>query len=176
MNRALILGALASAGLAGAACADVLNIDISGWATFGGYGNTGNNSVTITLPVGSTIDSASVSNFSATANGASYQSEITLSLNDGPTGDYWDMAPGTTNAPGSFSGNFVWGVAPSAGGAFTLTTGSLFVTAYEGFTDGELPDGNIHTGFITINYTVPTPGAAALMGMGLIASARRRRA
>ncbi|MCW5768970.1 MAG: hypothetical protein KIT19_09820 [Phycisphaeraceae bacterium] len=172
------LAVLAASGMALAASADVLVVDITGWRTFAGYGNVNNSSITIPLPAGSTIDSASYEiNFDA-ING-SWRSELVLSLNDGLVGAFFDHAPSTLGSGGNFVGSGNFGSLPGAwaGGPFVLTTGSLFVTAFETFDDGgaSVQDARINSGRIVINYTpIPAPGSLALLGLAGLAARRRR--
>ncbi len=153
-------------------------------ATFnavGGYGAVGNSNITISLPVGSTIDSISYTGLEFTALGLSWRSELALSVNDSfaGVGGFWDFNPGTgLNSPGSFgpaSGTF-----PSPGlfgsGPFTLTTGNLYIETYDTFNDTGI-DATISAGTLIITYTeIPTPAAASLLGLAGLVAARRRRA
>lgn len=174
MKKALALIALA--GIASAASADVLVVDITGWQAFGGYG-TGNSNVTINLPAGSTIDDASY-NVNWTAPSPSWSGELVLSLNDSIAfiGGYWDAAPGIGGGPGSESGSGNFNDAPGGvdGGPFTLTTGQLYIEIYDLFTDAGVNQ-VINSGTITITYTpIPAPGALALLGLAGLATRRRR--
>lgn len=176
MKKALAI--LAVSGLALAASADVLVVDITGWSTYGGYGSALNSNTTINLPAGSTIDSASYEvNF--TALGASWRSEFTLSLNDSPVGAFFDHRPSTTSSAGNFVGSGNFGSAPGnwIGGPFTLTTGQLYVEVYESFDDGgaSVKDATVNSGRIVVNYTpIPAPGSLALLGLAGFAARRRR--
>jgi hypothetical protein len=172
------LAVLAASGMALAASADTLVLDITGWATFAGYGHPNNSSSNIALPVGTTIDSASyVVDF--TAEGFSWRSEFVLSLNDGPVGAFFDHAPGFgIDTSGNFVGSGNFGSPPGgwAGGPFVLTTGDLFITVYETFDDGgtSTRDAIVNSGRIVVNYTIPAPGSLALLGLAGLAARRRR--
>ncbi|MBX3384687.1 MAG: VPLPA-CTERM sorting domain-containing protein [Phycisphaeraceae bacterium] len=169
------LALLAAAGMASAASAAVLNVDLAGWQAEGGYLNPGNTSLIVSLPIGTTIDSISfVIDFDAL--GESWRSELVLSVNDSTTGDFWDFNPGVgINSPGNFvgAGNFP-DPALFGSGPFTLTTGDLFITVYESFNDAGI-DSVINSGTLTINYTVPTPATAGMLALGGLFAARRRR-
>jgi hypothetical protein len=170
-----IFGMLAAAGLVSSASAAVLNIDLAGWQTDGGYLNPGNTSLIVSLPIGTTIDSISF-DIDFDSLGSSWQSEFVISVNDSTTGDFWDFNPAVgINSPGNFVGA---GAFPDPGlfgsGPFTLTTGDLFITVYESFNDAGI-DAVVNSGTLTINYTVPTPATAGMLAMGGLFAARRRR-
>lgn len=177
MRKFLALGLVAFA--ASIASADVLDIPIAGWQTWGAYLAPGNTTTNIALPVGSTIDAAEFIDVSFTALGFSYGSEFTLSLNDSAAAPgFWDSGVVDPNAPGAYgpvSGAFdnpgVFGSGP-----FTLTTGDLFVTVYETFNDGgnATQDAQVHGGLIRVHYTVPEPTSMALLGLSALALLRRR--
>jgi hypothetical protein len=173
--------AVLALGLAAAAAnAATVSVNLAGFSALGGYGATGNSSVTLSLPAGSTIDAISFEGLEFTALGDSWQRELVLSLNDSPAGvgGFWDFNPGVgILSPGTFgpaSGSF-----PTAGlfgsGPFTLTTGSLYIEVYDTFNDPGI-DATISTGTLIITYTeIPTPAAASLLGLGGLVAARRRR-
>ena len=177
MRRFMALGILAVA--ASIASADVLDIPISGWQTWGGYLAPGNTFANYALPVGSTIDAAEFIDVTFEALGFSYGSEFTLSLNDSAAAPgFWDSGVVDPNAPGVYgpvSGAFdnpgVFGSGP-----FTLTTGDLFVTVYETFNDGgdATQDAQVSSGLIRVTYTVPEPTSLALLGISALALLRRR--
>jgi hypothetical protein len=174
------IAALALAALAGTAHADFVTIDLAGWQTAGGYLNAGNTSATISIPVGSQITGVSYEDLEFTTQNGSFLNEFVISVNDGTAGAFWDSLVSTTNAGGTFgpaSAAFVDGGPLAAGGPFTTTT-DLFVTVYETFNDaGNAVDAVVASGVLTITYTaIPTPGAMALLGLGGLAAARRRRA
>ncbi|CAN5672454.1 hypothetical protein BH11PLA1_BH11PLA1_19090 [soil metagenome] len=175
---ALVPFALAAAG----ASADTVVVDVSGWNSFGSYGNALNTSVNISVPVGAMITEISYGGVSYATLGFSYVNELTFSVNDGPVGAFWDGVLDGTNGSGSVSNaNGLFSTLPGAqvgGGPFTSLTGSLFVTVYEQFDDAGATgqDAAVSAGLLTITYSVPTPGAAALLGLGGLVATRRRRA
>lgn len=173
MKKALAV--LAVSGLAVAASADILVIDISGWTANGGY-LAGNSNATFNLGVGTTIDNASY-NVNWTAPSPSWSGELVLSLNDSTIGSFWDAAPGVGGGPGSESGSGPFAGAPGGfiGGPFILTTGQLYVEIYDSFNDAGVDQIMGPGSTITVEYTpIPAPGALALLGVAGLVSRRRR--
>ena len=178
MKKALAV--LAVSGLAVAASADILVVDISGWSAVGGYAAAGNSFANFNLGVGTTIDAASY-NVNWTAPSPSWSGELVLSLNDSIAfvGGFWDAAPGVGGAPGSESGSGPFNGAPGgvAGGPFVLTTGDLYVEIYDTFNDAGVDQIMGPGSTITIEYTrIPAPGALALLGVAGLVGIRRKRA
>ena len=176
MKKALAV--LAVSGLAVAASADILVIDISGWVADGGYASGLSTSANYNLGVGTTIDAASY-NVNWTAPSPSWSGELVLSLNDSIAfvGGFWDAAPGVGGGPGAEAGSGPFGAAPGgvAGGPFVLTTGDLYVEIYDTFNDAGIDQIMGPGSTITIEYTpVPAPGALALLGVAGLAARRRR--
>lgn len=175
MKKLAVLAILAAAG---AAQADTLDIDMSGWQTWGGYLDAGNSSAVINLPIGTTIDHVEFIDLNFETIGVSWLTEFTLSLNDSELAvDFWDYFPSLDENSGVFSGSgsFTDNLDQSIGGPFTMTTDQLFVTVYESWNDAG-QDAQVNSGTLRIHYTVPAPGAAALLGLGGLVAARRRRA
>lgn len=173
MKKALAI--LAVSGLAVAASADVLVVNITGWTADGGYQSGFNSTADFNLGVGTTIDDASF-NVTWTAPGASWRSELALSLNDDLFGAFYDTFPSATDSPGSQSAaaNFAGSLGGFIGGPFTLTSGILHVEIYDIFNDSGT-DQRIDSGTITVTYTpVPAPGSVALLGLAGFAARRRR--
>ncbi len=173
MKKALAV--LAVSGLAVAASADVLVINVTGWIADGGYQSGLNSVADYNLGVGTTIDSASF-DISWTAPSPSWRSELVLSLNDDLFGDFWDTLPSVDDLSGSETQAASWdgSLGGFIGGPFTLTSGILHVEIYDIFNDAGV-DQRIDGGIFTINYTpVPAPGAMALLGLAGFAARRRR--
>lgn len=189
------LAALLAAVAVAPAQAETLVINLAGWQSFGDFGNPDNTSRFFTLPAGSTVTGFSYSGLTFTSFGASYQSELVLSVNNftgAPTtiDDYLDWAPSDIDSPGTFGpASGTWNGATGLAGPFgegaPFTVGggtdNLWVTVYESFPDDELPDATISAGTLTITYTAPIPEPATygLMALGLIgvaAVAKRRQA
>lgn len=80
-------------------------------------------------------------------------------------GSVWnDGDGGTAPLPGDTHESIDWFSGPYAAGSWTLTVEDAWDTA----DDGAL-------GSLGVNYTVPAPGAVALLGLGGLAAIRRRR-
>lgn len=180
----VLFGVVAAAGLAGSAMADVAVVNFSNWYTYGGFGHVDNGSTSVNVPVGSTITSATIS-MSGTGHGDSVGYDLVLSLNDSSSrAAFWDLHPSNiTTTRVSYNGVHTWGTntvsgfgAVTDGSAFTVNSGVIFITAYDANYGSEDPDNTIYNATITINYTVPAPAAGALMGVGMLIAARRRRA
>jgi PEP-CTERM motif len=193
LKPSLLAVALAAAA-AVPAHADTLVVNLAGWSTFGEFGAPDNTSAYFTLPAGSSVTGFSYTNLTFTSFGASFQSELVLSLNNftgAPTtiDDYLDWSPSVTNATGTFGpASGTWNGATGqpgpfgSGAAFTVGGGTdnLWVTVYEAFGDDELPDATISAGTLTISFTppIPEPATYGLMALGLLGvagAARRRR-
>lgn len=175
-----LLALVAFAGLAGAAQADSLFIDLSGWQSSNGYGGSGNTNLTISLPAGTEIKNIFYTNLAFATQGDSWLRELVISVNDSfaGVGGFWDHNPSNTAAGGVFGP--AAGAFPDPGlfasGPFTMSTNQLYIETYERFTDPGV-NAIISSGTLEIVYTlVPTPGAAALLGLGGLMAARRRRA
>lgn len=168
--------------------ADFVDIDITGWSTFGGYDLPGgiNSGTTVNIGAASTVTSVEYFDVTFETLNGSWGSELTLSVNDDDGfGAYLDWRPDVTNAPGIFgplSGTF--GTPPGVDGPFGLGTlsvtnsGSLWITAYESFDDGgvDVQDALITGGTIRINFVpIPEPSSMACLGIAAIALIARRR-
>lgn len=175
MKKALAV--LAVSGLAVAASADVLVIDISGWTAIGGYA-AGNSNQSFNLGAGTTIDNAEY-DVNWTSPSPSWRSELVLSLNDtiNFTNGFWDAIPSIDDSSGAGSGAGPFGSAPGGNGIgpFTLSTGELYVEIYDSFDDAGTDQIMGPGSTITVYYTpVPAPGAMALLGLAGFAARRRR--
>ena len=169
---------LASSGLS--AKAAYLDIDITGWQTYGPFGSVNNSEVFVNLGAGTQITGFDFSNLSFTAISPSWRSEFILSVNDSAGANYLDFRPSLDDSPGTFgpvSGSWAPLVDQGYGGAFNLAPdGILWVTVYESFNDAIDPDAVVNSGSLRIYYTVPEPGTAGLLGLfGLCAAWRWRK-
>ncbi len=163
--------------LSAGASADLLVIDLAGWQAESGFGGALNTNASFNFPIGTTIDNAEYVDLTYTAQGASWQSELVLSLNDDIGGDFWDSGiAGTVGAPGAVgpvSGPFA-NPGLFASGPFSLTTGTLYVETYDTFNDAGV-DQVIASGSLHVHYTIPEPATAGLLGAGALLLSRRWR-
>jgi len=172
--------ALASSSIS--AKADYLDVDITGWHTYGGFGNAGNSQVLINLGAGTQITGYDFNNLSFSAISPSWRSEFILSVNDSSgISSYMDFRPSLDDTSGTFgpvSGSWSLLVDQGYGGPFSLAPdGILWVTVYESFNDSTDPDAVVNSGSLRIYYNaVPEPGTASLLGLfGLCAIWRWRK-
>ena len=153
--------------------ADYLDINITGWQTYGGFGNAGNSQVLINLGAGTQLTGFDFSDLSFTAVSPSWRSEFILSVNDSTGDNFLDFRPSLDDTSGTFgpvSGSWSLLVDQGYGGAFSLAPdGILWVTVYEAFNDSTDPDAVVNSGSLRIYYTaVPEPATASLLGLGLL--------
>jgi len=192
LKTTLLAAALAAAGAMPVHAQNII-IDLADWQTDGGFGDPGNTNVFFTLPAGTIVTGFSYSGLTFTSLGASWQSELVLSVNNTTGGvttidEFLDWAPSLVNDPGLFGPvSGVWqgstGVEGpfGAGAAFTLGGGpdNLWVTVYEDLPDAGI-DAIISAGTLTIFITpIPEPATYGLMALGLMGvavAARRRKA
>lgn len=166
--------------------ASSVTLDLAGWQARGGYGNTGNTGLFVSLPTGATVTSFSYASLAFTTLGDSWLRELVLSVNDAPVPVAWlDWSPSSLAEGGSFGpASGAWGGATGSDGPFgstgpfVATTGTAWVTAYLGYTVP--PVGvDIRQGTLQINYraAVPEPGTVGLAVAALLAltAATRRR-
>lgn len=160
---------LASSGFS--AKAAYLDIDITGWQTYGGFSNAGNSQVLINLGAGTQITGYDFNNLSFTAVSPSWRSEFVLSVNDSSgLSSYMDFIPSLLDSSGSFgpaSGSWSLVANQGFGGPFSLAPdGILWVTVYEAFNDSIDPDAVVNTGSLRVYYNaVPEPATVSLLGL-----------
>lgn len=169
-----LLAVLLFAGWSGIASAGFIDVDLSGWETVGGYFNSSNTSMSIALAPGTKIVGAEYIGLEYESFGASWNSELVLSLNDGASAfpiSFWDtQIAGATGIPGVFGPASADFANPGylTSGPFNLSTGDLYIEVYETFNDaGAGIDARISAGTLRIETTVPTPSVLALFGIGL---------
>jgi hypothetical protein len=167
-----------------------IEVDLTGWETYGGFANQLNTRELIPLSnPGSEplqIVAARWENVSFTSVGASWRSEVFLSLNTSTESSFWDqqLAPGL-GSPGDYTGSGVFGeVGSTIGSPFELLPDNqLLVYVYESFDDAGPTglDAVFTGGTLFVTYTaVPEPSSLALLGALAAAGAgltwqRRRR-
>jgi len=133
------------------------------------------------LASGSSVDINGVGwDLEITANGASWLSETNFFMADANNlldPNAINLTPGEGfDTPGtmSFSSGGVLKLEPE--NILTLSTGMLYLEIYESFDDVANAIDNGVLGTITIQSSVPAPGALAVLGFGGLAASRRRRA
>jgi hypothetical protein len=159
------------------ALADQVDIDLSGWVVSAGFSDAGNSNTTIDIGANSMVTGADWINLQFTPQGASWQSDLVLSLNDSAISAWWDSTVSDVNAGGTYSGSGSFPGPAEDGGPFAvLADGELYVEAYDVFDDEPgAPDALITSGTLRVYYTqVPEPASLGLLGLGTLFLLRRR--
>ncbi len=167
-----------------------IDVVISGWQSFGGFGRPNNTSVTINLDPGTGVTGFDYTNLSFSTDNGSWLSEFTLSVNNVDGSKFLDWSPSSVDDSGTFdpaSGSWDGSSgAPGpfgAGGSFVVADGVLFVTVYDAFDDpfgdtGLQRDALVSSGTLRIFLApIPEPGTYGMMALGLLAvgAAMRKR-
>lgn len=183
MHRArTAMSVLLAASAAHAASLDLQLTDAQSHDSFGTFGNFASVVDVATLAgaaAGTRVDILSISwDLTVTTVVDSWMSDVTLHLDDAdtlfpPSSNAVQIAPAlghNTTGSQSFADGAVLGQ------ALVLSEGRLYLELFESFDDQPGVTEAMVSGRITIDYAVvPTPGALALLGLGLCAPARRRR-
>ena len=198
--KKLFAGAATAALLATAsvsARADFIDVDLTGWETYGDFFAVATNTnVFRSIGAGSEVTGSDYSNLSFTTSNGSWLQEFTISVNNSDASEWLDWAPSLVDDEGTFGpGSGSWGglsggpgIAFGEGAPFITADGDLFITVYESFDDpisgddGLLLDATVTSGNLRIFYTpaavVPEASTYAMMLIGLAglgAVARRRK-
>jgi hypothetical protein len=186
--RLAVAALLSTAGAA--AQADYVDVDLTGWQSFGALFNPNNSSTFVMLGAGAQVTGFEYLGLSFTAVSPSWRSEFTLTVNYDPPNEnisaFMDHSPSTLDSAGVFGpANGAWGSGGgfNDGGPFTVgPNGKVWVVVWETFDDGGPGglDATVNAGMLRIHYTpaIPEPGSMALLAMGLGAvglAVRRRR-
>lgn len=170
---------------AGLAMGETVTLDIAGFQSYDGFG-AAVNQATIFADLGDvTITGLGWDNVvgNGEASGVSWGNEMNMLVGtqDGSTGVNVGFFPNE----GSASAGGLWGPASSGGVidlvaeglSFQTAADGLYIEFYESYDDvsGGV-DAEYNSGIITIEYSVPAPGALALLGLAGLAGRRRRRA
>lgn len=161
-----------------------VDVNITGFQSFGDFGAAGNSEVFLNIGAGSTVTGWDYQNLSFTTAGASYLSEFVISVNNIDGSEFFDAAPSDVEAGGTFgpaSGTWDSAAGGFGGAPFVTADGTVWVTVYELFTDAGL-NATVDSGTLRIYYdsaaVIPEPATYGLMGLGLLGvlgAARRRR-
>jgi hypothetical protein len=169
-------------GSVGAVGTTFIDIDLTGWTTFGAFGRDGNTETFIDVGAGTVVTGFEYFNLAFTTENGSWIGEFTLSVNNTDASEFMDWAPSVAEVPGSFgpaSGG--WQGAEGAagpfgeGGQFTTADGNLWITVYEGFDDpfgdtGLQRDALVSSGTLRVFLApIPEPGTYGMMALGLLA-------
>ena len=167
------------AGLAVTASAGTIDIDLTGFSSYGSLGDLLNSTVDLTdIPVGEAILTISWDNVVGDgAGGPSWGNEMAFAIFEGENYlGYINFFP----SEGSATAGGVWG--PASGGLdlsaneIVNTGDGLSLEFFELYDDGPGLNSTYTSGTLTVTYgAIPAPGALALLGLAGLAGGRRRR-
>lgn len=170
-----VLGFFAAAPVAQA---DEIDIDLTGWQTFGPFNSPLNSFEEVDIGAFSQVTGADWLNLEFTTQNGSFQSEFVLSLNDSSASVWWDSTVSAVDGAGTYSGSGSFPGPADDGGPFTVgADGILYVEVYEIFDDGgaSVVDAIVATGTLRVFYTpVPEPASFGLLALGGLMLLRRR--
>ena len=157
--------------------ADEVDINLTGWQTFGDFGDASNSNTTVNIGAGSLVTGAEWINLGFVAHDPSWRSELVLSLNTSDLSSWFDSTVSADDSPGSYSGSGTFPGPGSSGGPFSvLADGDLYIETYEAFDDPEVsPNATISGGTLRVFYTtIPEPSSLGLLGVGTLFLLQRR--
>ena len=184
MKNTLIVTGVASIGLVAAlATAESITIDLAGINSNDNFGSPNNDFSLIELG-DVTITGIGWDNVVGNGDdtGVTWGNEMTMAVVD--SGDLNGVFISFFPSEGGATAGGVWGPASSGGIidlasqglAFNTTSGSLLVEFFESYNDVDgATDAHYESGTVTIEYSIPAPGALALLGLAGLAGGRRRR-
>lgn len=155
-----------------------VDVNIAGWNASETFGGQGNSSATIPIDVGATVLSFEWINLQYSASGFNWVSDLVMSVStsNDQTGNFeWlEWSPSTIDFPGNYgpsSGS--WGSTfgkpgpYTEGGAFTSELGSVYVTVYNAFPQGDTLE--LQSGVLRIHLApVPELPPSGLLAIGLL--------
>ena len=169
---------------AGLAMGDSITLDLAGVNSNDNFGSPNNESSLVNLG-DVTITGIGWDNVVGNGDdtGVSWGNEMTMAVVD--SGDLNGVFISFFPNDGGDTAGGVWGPASSGGIidlasqglAFNTGSGGLLIEFFESYNDVDgATDSHYESGTVTIEYSVPAPGALALLGLAGIAGRRRRRA
>ena len=177
MKTTSIIALIAAAGIASAGAA--IDVDLSGLESWDLEGDADNVSFTAVLAGSDVTVSAIAWDTIFTSFGASWGSEATIGMDfDGDGANDLFITPSATDAA-------VIGEANSSGGFIDLSDagigdllavgGTVDIELFETFDDVSDESDGIWEHGSSVSFLIPAPGATAMLGLGGLAAARRRR-
>jgi MYXO-CTERM domain-containing protein len=179
--------AAGSYGTRGSADDAIIPFNVAGIESWDALGDSSNTIIlldvaaAVGLPSGSPVSMTGIGwDVTLTGIGTSWQSELRVYFDDAiaPDNSGLFLRPGsaaTAPGTGSFSSGGIIDLSDNAIPDILLPNGVLRLDFHESFDDAaDVLDGTWDAGVLNIAVT-PAPGALALMGLGGLAAARRRR-
>ncbi|MEM7230097.1 MAG: hypothetical protein AAF432_14920 [Planctomycetota bacterium] len=172
------------------ATGDVIEVDITGFQSFGAQGSALNSVVSLNLGAGAVVTGIgwglTLQSGGTIGDGASWQNEATFAFTDvlgAATGVTVTPAAGTTfSTPGTgaFSSGGILKLADAGIPDIALADGILEIEFFETFDDpfgdsGATQDAEILQGTLFIQVLIPAPAGLALLGAAGFAGRGRRR-
>lgn len=183
MKKSIVLAATAVAALSTAAMADI-TVNLGSLAATGGQFTAFPTITGVTGTCTSIVVSFEFNPTAAASTAGSWASDAGVNINGFQWGGYNALINGATTPVDYWSYD---GPGSAAAGTYTdtrtdipaglLTPSTLDVSFGNGWSTSPLVNyGNITVTFVNLTAVAPTPGAAAMLGLGGLAAFRRRRA